>query len=479
MKKKTPLKILAIALSLCSLVACGKNSPQLKDKDKTFITAKKDATPDTYQQIFDKLYKKEGVKVAVDELLYRIAKQVLSTSTNWTSEEITQSINERIVDHFDTYYSNEYRENGLFREEKLINSLTKSGYVISKKEAEPFVETIDNYVGYNHLKEKLTYDYSKFEEKLTKDYYIELLNEEYILTQRAANSSFYFTNRNVRKVQYFSWTPTNSSERIRYADIFQNYIDAGIVAEKDFESLATGAGGLEEQWKTKQLKDLAEDFAVINAYAADFFGTGAKAVNENAEYPLPAAYSATIIAYEKSAEVAAHETKGFRNVYAPNTYNESQKEEVKNKMLSYSNSGAHSIYEGYYQKQLEIINNKLFKKTIGSSDSSTIISSTINDAIIDVSPLYKNTNYIDITESGTMILKSESNNYVITVEKIDDDSDAAEKKIAVKELAKASSNVKNCVYFYLTSLSESGQFEVNNEDVYNYLNKTYGYGENN
>ena len=54
-------------------------------------------------------------------------------------------------------------ERTVYSVKKTTNSLTKSGYVISK-EAEPFVETIDNYVGYNHLKEKLTYDYSKFEE---------------------------------------------------------------------------------------------------------------------------------------------------------------------------------------------------------------------------------------------------------------------------------------------------------------------------
>lgn len=475
MKTRNLLKALPAVLALLLLVGCN-NSPAIKDKDQTFVTMS-DVKADTYQEVFDKLYKTQGVAVATDALLYKVAQSVLAASNNWTSEEIAAEVHERIVDRFDTYYSTSYKKNGLFDEQLVINSLTANGYKITSKGAAPYVETVDNLLGYDHLYDRLTFDYSEYEAKLTKDIYNDLLKEEYILSQRAASSSTYFKNKDVRVVQYFSWTPNNSNERIKWADTFQQAVDGAITTSTSFEDLVKRAGGLEEQWKLKLLKDLADDFAMINTRA--FNGT---AVNEDAEYPLPEAYSAAVIAYEKSADVVNHESKGYRDVYNLDTFNESQKAEVTSKLNNYSNNGANSIYDGYYQKQLEILTRSLFTEKVATADSASIINSKINTAIKDLKPLYAGSNYLDVTESGTVILKADSTNYIVYVTEITDneaEKATADEKKAAKELAKVSSNVKNAIYYYLTELTSAGEFVVNNQDVYDYLNATYGYGDDN
>lgn len=478
MKKTKLLRALPAALAILLLAGCS-NSPTLKDKDKTFVSMS-EVKSETYQEVFDKLYKSQGVQAATNELLYRVAKEVLTASSNWTAEEIEAEIHERIVERFDTYYSSSYQTNGLFDEQKVITSLVGSGYDIKRKEADPYVETVDDLVGYDHVYDRLTYDYSDFEEKLAKDFYVELLKEEYILSQRAAASSTYFKNKDVRRVQYFTWTPANSNERIKWADLFQTQVDEAIENEVSFEELVKGEGGLEEQWKLKQLKDLADDFALINARAAGVLGE-AKAVNEDEDYPLPATYSEVIVAYEKSEEVVNDETKGFRNIYVENDYNETQKAEVKTKIATYSANGTQSIYYGYYQKQLSILKTSMFTEKVTTSDSASTISTDINNAIEDLDPLYKETNYLDVTESGTVILKSGSANYIVYATAISDDAAekaTADEKDAARELAKTSTNVKNAIYYYLTELTNAKKFEVNNQDVYDYLNATYGYGEN-
>lgn len=483
MKTKNLIKVLPGVLALCLLAGCD-NTPKVSDQNKTFISgaATQANQPDNYQKIFNKLYNEEGDTTISNEILYRVAKTVLAESSNWTDAEIKAEIANRVQDHFDEFYSDSYRTDGLFDEELLISSLTNSGFNITKKSAAAFKETVTNLVGYQHLQSFLTYDYSDYIASLEKGYYTDLFNEEYILSQKAGSSTSYYTNKDVRKVAYFSWNPDTSTEREQYADQFQDYVDANL--DKDFKTVVTGQGGLEEQWKIKKLKDLAKDFAMINA-SAKGYNTAVKAVNEMAEYPLPAAYESVIVAYEKT--IAADSKYGFKDIYTVAVIDASKDDkatefaEVKEKLNTYSDSNSHSIYEGYYQKQLAIINEKYYVEQTYTSDSSSVIDSTVTDAIESLTAMYENgstkTNYLDLASSGTVVFKSGDVNYILSAEKVNDSSSAADKKLAAKELAKASSNTKNAIYFYLTDLAENGKFEINNQDVYDYFNETYGFGE--
>ncbi len=482
-------KFIPAALAVFLLVGCSTDSPKLGSGDKTIasVTDTSGVTLDTYQDVFDDLYAKKGVEIASKELLYSVAKYVLANSKNWTAAEITAEISKRIEEKFDSFYTNaSYKINGLFDESKLVLSLQSQGYnVVPKNNAAPFEETISSLVGYKHLKTLLTYDYSEYEAELSKDLYLNLLNEEYILSQRANDgaSTSYFTGKKVRKVEYFRFTPANSSEATKYSQDFEEIIAANLAlaTPETFKTLVTKDGGLEDQWKLKQLKDLAKDFAMINAKAAGYDSLTPVAVNEAAEYALPTKYATSVKNYE--LEYANDTIYGFRDIYsAGNTYDVTQKGEVKTKLDTYSSSGTKSIYKGYYLKQLDIITTNYFTEKCTTSDNAAVINSTVNTALEDMKKMYKTTggvttSYIDLYETDTAVFKADSAYYVMTAVAINDSSTAAEKKEAAKVLAEVSSNVKNAIYYYLTDLTEKGKLEINNQDIYDYLNETYNYGK--
>lgn len=471
---KKIFKLLPAAFAVCLLVGCS-NQPTLNDGEKPIVggTGSEGLELDTYQDLFDDLYESKGVEVAVDELLYRVAKYVLSTSENWTEAQIEAELAERVEAKFDSFYTASYKVNGLFDESKLVLHLQSLGHTIEIET--PFKETVTNLVGHGHLQSYLTGDYSDYIEELEKDLYIDLLKEEYVLTQRASASATYYTNKDVRKVQFFSYTPANSSEASKYAQLFQNAVDASIEAQEDFKTLVTKDGGLEEQWKLKQLEDLAKDFAMINAKAAGFKGATPSAVNEDSEYPLPTKYANEVKAFE--LKYADDTVYGFRDIYTTTNYDSTEKSEVTSKLNSFSNNGTQSIYKGYYQKQLEIISANYLTEKVSTSDHSSVISSTVNKAIEDMDSLYKDTGYVDVYETETAVFKNGSVYYILHVEEIKDSSSLDLKKEAAEALAGVSSNVKNAIYYYLTSLTEEGKLTINNQDIYDYLNETYSYGE--
>ena len=303
--------------------------------------------------------------------------------------------------------------------------------------------------------------------------YVDLLKEEYVRSQKATGTTTYFKNKDIRVVEYFSYTPANSTDANKFASEFQAKIDAAIEAGTSFKELVTGENGLEFAWKVQKLDDLAKEFAMINKLA-----TEGKGVNEDEQYPLPTAYAAAVKAAE--LKYVNDSNYGFRDIYTANgkaNFDASEISEAKEKLNSYSSNGTQSIYKGYYAKQLDVLNTTYYTKTYYTADSTSLISSSVVDALEDWDKLYNGSAYLDVNNTGTPVYKNGSTYYVISATKIDDNSSDADIKVACQQLAKYNSNVKNAIYYYLTSLTEEGKLSIHYQDVYDYLNSTYSYGE--
>lgn len=465
-------KALTLLASLAILAGCS-STPTISDANNTIVEQDPSIVQNTYQDIFDSIFEKQGVEIATNELLLRVAKQVLADSDNWTAESIQAALTKKINNQFNSFAkSGSYFVNGLFSEEKLVHSLRTQGHNIKSTTAVPFKESVTNLIGHKDLKTLLTQDYSEYVSELENQFYLELLNEEYILSQRAGTvNTSYFKNKQVRKVQYFKYTPSNSADANKFAEKFQTMVDVAIQQGKSLKEIATEANGLEHEWKLYQLENLAKEFAMINTIAHE-----GHAVNEDPKYPLPAEFASSVAAFEQDYENDS--VHGYRDVYNhKEDYDADKIAEVKTKNVSYSDGGKKSIYEGYYQKQLEIIRSTMFTELVSTTDGTDVISSTVQDKIEDMDSFYKESKYIDVYETGSAVFKSGDSYYIVYAEKVEDSSSLDLRKEGAEALATVSSNVRNAIYYYLTSLTEAGKLEVTNQAIYDKLNSTYNYGE--
>ena len=238
MKKVIPFVLFATLLSGCS------KDLTIKDgEDKTVVKENAEYELDltNYQEIFDDLFASSGAETASKELVYRIAKQVVETidSTDEKTKKLEegllgkdgtyivagytfkkQRLAEKVKDKLNSYYTSAYKKDGLFDERLLANSLRLSGYNIELPD-DYYKETENNLLRYGKLADRLTGDYSELiEEKLLKDIYLELLKEEYIITQhpeylkstQTSSETAYSAYSKVKYVEYFSYTPTKSSD---------------------------------------------------------------------------------------------------------------------------------------------------------------------------------------------------------------------------------------------------------------------------
>ncbi|MBQ9730694.1 MAG: hypothetical protein IJV94_01045 [Bacilli bacterium] len=489
-KKIIPFVMFATLLSSCS------NELTLKDgEDKTIVkeNASYELDLTTYQDVFDDLFTASGAETASKELVYRIAKQVVD---NIDSEDAkTQKLEagllgkdgsyyvagytfnkkrlaEKVKEKLNSYYTAAYKSNGLFDERLLANSLRLSGYNIELPE-NYYRETKDSLLKYGNLADKLKGDYSELiEEKLLKDIYIELLKEEYIITQhpeylkstQTSSETAYSAYSKVKYVEYFSYTPAKSSDANKINEQLEKTLnsvletknkmsgDAKLVTKNEFKLLVTGQ--FEPVVRKYELENLDKEFAKID--------------------------------YK-------HPTDDYLNIYDQKEKEKLSKAEVSEAetlINSYSNNGSYSIYDGYDLKQLSINSKKYYNDAVVSTKSSTIINTSIdgklklaNDKLADA--LTEN-GFLDYYNNDNPLFKLDGTYYIVRVETIynhkyvkatkESLSSSDEALLdAVELLATHSSYTSNTIKFYLDQFYEAEKLTLHNEEVYEYLKATYNF----
>ena len=490
MKKVIPFVLFATLLSGCS------KDLTIKDgEDKTVVKENAEYELDltNYQEIFDDLFASNGAETASKELVYRIAKQVVETidSTDEKTKKLEegllgkdgtyivagytfkkQRLAEKVKDKLNSYYTSAYKKDGLFDERLLANSLRLSGYNIELPD-DYYKETENNLLRYGKLADRLTGDYSELiEEKLLKDIYLELLKEEYIITQhpeylkstQTSSETAYSAYSKVKYVEYFSYTPTKSSD----ANKINEKIESALNKVLDTKNKMSG----DEKRLTKdefKLLVTAQFEPVVKEY--DF-------ANLTKEFDK--------IDYKKKAE-------GYLNIYDEAEKAKLSKAEIseaESLINSYSSNGSYSIYDGYDMKELEIKNKKYYNDMVVSTKSSTVINSSIdgklklaNDKLDDV--LTEN-GFLDYYNNGNPLFKLDGTYYMVRVETIYNHKYVAETKEsltssdaalldAIELLATHSSYTSNTVKFYLDQFYEAEKLTLHNEEVYEYLKSTYSF----
>lgn len=486
MKKIIPFVMFATLLTSCS------NELTIKDgEDKTVVKENANYELDltNYQEIFDDLFATNGAETASKELVYRIAKQVVDTidSTDEKTKKLEEGLlgkdgtyvvagytftkerlAEKVKDKLNSYYSSTYKKDGLFDERLLANSLRLSGYDITLP-ANYYKETKDSLLRYGNLADKLTGDYSELiEEKLLKDIYLELLKEEYIITQhpeylkstQTSSETAYSAYSKVKYVEYFSYTPNKSSDANNINEKLETELDK-LLATKTENKLVT-----KDEFKTL----VTEEFEpVVKEY--DF----ANLVKEFDK-----------IDYKKKAE-------SYLNIYDADEKAKLSKAEIseaESLINSYSSNGSYSIYDGYDMKELDIENKMYYNEMVVSTKSSTVINSNIdgklklaNDKLDDV--LTEN-GFLDYYNNGNPLFKLDGTYYMVRVETIYNHKYVAETKEsltssdaalldAVELLATHSSYTSNTIKFYLDQFYDAEKLTLHNEEVYEYLKSTYSF----
>lgn len=486
-KKIIPFVMFATLLSSCS------KELTLKDgEDKTIV--KENASYEeldltTYQEVFDDLFAASGAETASRELVYRIAKQVVDNIDSedaktqnlekgllgkdgsykvagytFTKERLADKVKEKL----NAYYTAAYKTNGLFDERLLANSLRLSGYNIELPE-NYYKETKDALLKYGDLADKLTGDYSELiEEKLLKDIYLELLKEEYIITQhpeylkstQTSSETAYSAYSKVKYVEYFSYTPTKSSDANKINeqlekslnDLLATKTENKLVTKDEFKNLVTTS--FEPVVRQYELDNLAKEFAKI-------------------DYKNP--------------------TDKYLNIYDQKEKEKLSKAEVseaESLINSYSGNGSYSIYDGYDLKQLDVNSKLYYKDSVVSTKSSTVINTSIdgklklaNDKLAEA--LTEN-GFLDYYNNDNPLFKLDGTYYVVRVETIYNHKYVAETKEslsssdaalldAVELLATHSSYTSNTIKFYLDQFYEAEKLTLHNEEVYEYLKSTYNF----
>lgn len=488
MKKIIPFVMFATLLAGCS------TDVTLKDgDDKTVVKENANYELDltTYQEIFDDLFTASGAETTAKELVYRIAKSVVENIDS--EDEKTKALEQgllgaqgtykvagytftrerlanKVKEKFNSYYTSTYKTNGLFDERLLANSLRASGYNVELP-TNYYKETKDSLLKYGDLADKLTGDYSELiEEKFLKDIYLELLKEEYIITQhpeylkstQTSSETAYSAYSKVKYVEYFSYTPTKSSD----ANKINEQLEAALndllatknesadktVTKEEFKNLVTTS--FEPVVRAYDLEALDKEFAKI-------------------DYKNPTDKYLNIYDAEEKAKLSKSEIS-----------------EAESLINSYSNSGSYSIYDGYDLKELSIQSKLYYNDMVVSTKSSTVINSNIdgklklaNDKLADA--LTEN-GFLDYYNNDNPLFKLDGTYYIVRVQTIYNHKYVAETKEsltssqeaildAVELLATHSSYTSNTVKFYLDQFYDAEKLTLHNEEVYEYLKSTYSF----
>jgi len=465
------IKLLPAVACLGLLVGCS-NVPDLKDKNGTVVPGS-----ESYQDIFEDLYNKSGVDTSVKEMLVRIAEYVLGQS-DFYKDEVDDQVTLRTQEKFNDFYNNDsYQDDGLFDEEKLVQYLRGEGFNIQLKQGKTsaYKETIEHRVNnaYDDLNlDDLSYDYTEYTKSLRKDFVIDMMKEEYVRVNKAESSTSFYKLRDIREVSYFKFEASDVSDESEYIRKFKNIINENEVKTDGKQSFEDLVGSFEKEYKIYKLKQLAKDFALINA----------KAGVANPDFPLPEGYD-DVLTYE--ASIKNNEDYGYKDIKDSDLEKE-EVEEVETKLSEYSNSGAHSIYKGYYEKQLEILTASYMTEVVYTSETGNCIDSTVSDALEDYSQYTigsdddkVTTNFIDVKGNGSPCYMSGTTFYVIYATKLaadgsfNDDKDSEIK--ALRKLVNVSSYSKKCIEENIQKLADDEVFSVHNQDIFDYLEETYNF----
>ena len=435
-----------------------------------------DETTLSYQEFYDQMFEEHnGSERAAKELILRLAKDVVSNSETFKAYGVDKLVQERKNKVMDSFYTSTYKKHGYFDEKLLADDLKSQGYDIKDPtgDKKAYVETYDNLLGYDKLSSKLGYDYTDYLNKTAEyDIYVQLLKEEYILTQKES----YFKDKRIRKVQYFKF---NGDTQIEIENMRQDIEDAiddsltnnkGVISEEEFKRLA------EKEFQPSIEKSLldkaAKDYAIINDKAKDDMDEFEK--KYSGDFKLDKYLS------------------GNENLEEKDKLNEKQRDEVKSAYNNYTNNGLYTKEYGYELKKIDAKNNIGYGEGYLTSDdnSTTVINSEVDtlikkpkleDHIInhtvkgdDGKDTEVATNLLDATGAGSKVFKKDDGYYVVRVEEINENTKDAKDKIAgAAALTKNTTNVKNAVAYYLDQ--EQYKVNIHEETLYNYLKDTFGF----
>jgi hypothetical protein len=416
-----------ISLPIISLLIAGCSTHVIGPSygTTTIVDDGANITNTTYQEIYDRIYVGFGAEFSAKEIVDIIARQVLSEAGR-TQEEINTRVNEKL----DAYYSDSYKVDGVFYESLMINGLKKQGYnIVCSNEDVPFVGTKTDFTTYNQLSSVLACDYSDLiSRKLEPEIRVEMLKEEYILSQRAS----FLSSKTIRKVEAFRINPKNSSIASQFTSLFEAAIVAGIDDDTSFTDIVVQDNGLEEQWKDQKIAELDEDFGMIDPDSTFYVDPNGVGITE------------------------------------------AQKSTIKTRINTYSANGSYSIYHGYNLAKRIIEDTSFLVSKVGTSDDTTIIDSVI-DPLIKKSAstivLDDNGMLTSPFDSNSIVVKSGSDYYFVHVTLIDATSNTALKREAARALANTSGNVSNAITYYLE------QFNVKSyeQSIYDYINEQYDF----
>ena len=507
-------KHIALLMSLALLSGCATSTIRVQNGDTPLVGGTAASVkPTTLQALYNKLYAESGTLQASKEIVDQIARAVLIEAFG-TEAAANAKVAERVKDYFDDYYRTEYKVDGYFDENLLVISLRQQGYNITGEGR--FVETYNdlsdpNYK-YGNLKDRLQADYSDLiNRKLSYDARVALLNEQYILQQRA-NS---FTTTRIRKVEFVALPTTgNDTDDATLLAQYEAKVN-DFVATDTYATFQDLAVDLEDVYRQYRFKKLAEDFAPINFKALDMTSDNRNyALNDPFDY-LAKSYEFDFIdkyiniysslkrysqiptfTYDSLTDqwvvtveyvediLGDYASSDGINFVAVTPYQQSKIDAVKSKITSYSNGGAQSIYMGYELRQQEVYNARYFKERVGLNTTAfgTTVTSSIdtqlfrawgdvNFATLTVGSDDFETSFLDYYGTNKAIFKLEGTFYLIQVTNINAQSDDELKAEAAKSLASISANVKDALKFYMSEYN----LILHEQALYDYLVSTYGY----
>jgi len=426
MNNKAKLVLVLTPLLLVASCAAG-NELTLATGDQLLVAQKDGVTNLTNNEMFNQLYRELGPQIAANELVNQIALDVYAksgrTQADWDA---------RINEVFDGFMSPSYYNEQQFDERFMAADLLSQGFDITCNST-PFIGTKADLPIYGNLRSALTCDYSDFiNRKVNRDIGLSILNEEFILSQRAT----FFANKQIREVKYFVFDPVGFTS----AEQFANEYSAKFQAGTSFENIVLGVNGLENEWRNLKFEDTARDFAVID--------------------------------FTKSTKFASSYVDIFNTV----ELSAAAKADLTAKINAYTENGSHPITHGFEVKNREVKNTNYYFSKVGTNEGTTLILSDLDTRIFRVgsSLLLDNNGYLRVQSDSNVIANrgSDGKYYIIQVGVIDASSDLAAKRRGAKALALNNSNTRGAIRYWL----EQYNVEAFDEELYEYLDSTFGFG---
>jgi len=427
MKTKKLLKSL-LSLSLLTVIcACSSES-----KVKAYPSDKEETIGSTEMStIYSTLYDELGSSAAFDKVLLEIAKKEVKESRN---AELYERINEKMENLIDSTTYTDYTDYtldsegevvGAFDEEKLVNYLRSEGYEVDSDSAE------DCWDAEAVLTGKVTNTYIS-------DYYYpmvmkEMLNEEYIVSQQASK----IKNARYREIEYvyIDFDKENPQEIYDRVDAFEEKIKTSETTV-DLKELA-------DDWKKYQKEQLDYKAANINNPEVD--------KNKDFASTFTCSFTKDVETCLKSLKLSIDQTEYY-----------SEKEFYSNSESTILNSNMRDII--FSSKVLEKIGegeNETYKNVYEAPDGSLYLKK--DDSIINTDSTnnryyFVRINVIDSDEVNAN--KTETYNPELAYK-------------AAKILRTTSSTTTASIVHYL----ETYKVEFFDEDLYDYVQDTYNYPE--